>query len=199
MYKKLWMTGMLLLPLTIMGTLSVAHTLFAATPSPMNSPQVPPDKRTPLLKEDGIHDPASPAIGVLQEPRAAFMPLDKSSSGNYVDWVKSLNSGKIKPLYDRKDSGKQPMPMNVKIVMEVKGDMANVVFGHKEHVAWLECANCHPKIFNPQKGSNKITMKQIMAGESCGVCHGTVAFPVTECRRCHSQAKRAAASKSNKQ
>jgi c(7)-type cytochrome triheme protein len=159
----------------------------------------PPEKRTPILKEDGIHDPASPAIGILQEPKEAFLPLEKSTSGNRVDWVKSLNNAKIQPLYDRKDPTKQPMPMNLNIVMEVKGSMPNVVFGHKAHVAWLDCVNCHPKIFQPQKGANQISMAQIMLGESCGVCHGTVAFPVTECRRCHSQEKQAAAAKDKKQ
>jgi uncharacterized OB-fold protein len=26
-------------------------------------------------------------------------------------------------------------------------------------------------------------------GEKCGVCHGKVAFPVSECRNCHSKKK----------
>jgi len=26
-------------------------------------------------------------------------------------------------------------------------------------------------------------------GQKCGVCHGKVAFPVTDCRRCHTQKK----------
>jgi hypothetical protein len=29
-------------------------------------------------------------------------------------------------------------------------------------------------------------MQKILDGEQCGVCHGAVAFPLTECRRCHS-------------
>jgi hypothetical protein len=32
-------------------------------------------------------------------------------------------------------------------------------------------------------------MVQILLGEKCGVCHGKVAFPVSECRRCHSKPK----------
>jgi len=39
------------------------------------------------------------------------------------------------------------------------------------------------------KGANQISMASILMGEKCGVCHGKVAFPVSECRRCHSQAK----------
>jgi nitrate/TMAO reductase-like tetraheme cytochrome c subunit len=32
-------------------------------------------------------------------------------------------------------------------------------------------------------------MSAILLGEKCGVCHGKVAFPVSECRRCHSKVK----------
>jgi hypothetical protein len=26
----------------------------------------------------------------------------------------------------------------------------------------------------------------VLSGEKCGLCHGAVAFPLTECNRCHS-------------
>jgi hypothetical protein len=29
-------------------------------------------------------------------------------------------------------------------------------------------------------------MNQILHGEQCGLCHGAVSFPLTECNRCHS-------------
>jgi cytochrome c551/c552 len=32
-------------------------------------------------------------------------------------------------------------------------------------------------------------MAAILMGEKCGVCHGKVAFPVSECRLCHSKKK----------
>jgi hypothetical protein len=32
-------------------------------------------------------------------------------------------------------------------------------------------------------------MAAILLGEKCGVCHGKVAFPVSECRLCHSKKK----------
>jgi hypothetical protein len=35
-------------------------------------------------------------------------------------------------------------------------------------------------------GATKFTgMFPILSGEKCGRCHGAVAFPLTECRRCH--------------
>jgi uncharacterized OB-fold protein len=32
-------------------------------------------------------------------------------------------------------------------------------------------------------------MASILLGQKCGVCHGKVAFPVSECRLCHSKKK----------
>jgi c(7)-type cytochrome triheme protein len=162
----------------------------ADNPNPFNRLFVPPKERVSSLKDDGIHDPAVPGLSLLQEPKAAFKPLEKSTGGNYVNWVKSLRKGEIKPLYDYTDPNKAPMPpLDLYIVMEVKGSMPNVSFPHKAHTEWLECANCHDGIFIPKKGANPMSMAQIMLGQKCGVCHGSVAFPITECRRCHSEAK----------
>ena len=36
---------------------------------------------------------------------------------------------------------------------------------------------------------NNISMASILLGEQCGVCHCKVAFPVSDCRRCHSKNK----------
>jgi len=143
-------------------------------------------KRNPPLATDGIHDPESPGLQVLQEPKAALTVLEKGKSGNYVDWVKSLEKAKIKPLYDLKDKKAKVSPMDLKIVREVKGSMPDVVFTHRQHTQWLDCSNCHPDIFIPQKGANQMSMAEIMLGKKCGVCHGKVAFPVSECRLCHS-------------
>jgi c(7)-type cytochrome triheme protein len=79
--------------------------------------------------------------------------------------------------------------MDLNIVREVKGSMPDVVYPHKQHTEWLDCSNCHPAIFVPQKGANSISMASILLGEKCGVCHGKVAFPVSECRLCHSKKK----------
>ena len=79
--------------------------------------------------------------------------------------------------------------MDLDIVREVKGSMPDVVYPHKQRTEWLDCSNCHPAIFIPQKGANSIGMAAILLGESVGVCHGKVAFPVSECRSCHSKKK----------
>jgi c(7)-type cytochrome triheme protein len=143
----------------------------------------------PPPAEDGIHDPDSAGTLLLQPPRIAFESLAKSKSGNRVDWVKSLQNNEITPRYERLDDQARPVVMDLNIVREVKGSMPDVVYSHKQHTEWLDCSNCHPAIFIPQKGANQISMASILLGQKCGVCHGKVAFPVSECRKCHSKQK----------
>ena len=149
--------------------------------------------------EDGIHDPDNGGTHMLQKPKQAFETLSSSKSGNRVDWVKALENNEISPRYDRLDSQVKPIVMDLNIVREVKGSMPDVVYPHKQHTEWLDCSNCHPAIFIPQKGANQISMASILLGQKCGVCHGKVAFPISECRRCHSRQKTLKASAEGRQ
>ena len=162
---------------------------MAKDPNSFNRLMQSPSKRNPPPAEDGIHDPDNEGTLVLQSPKEQFSQLPKGKSGNYVDWVKALDEGKIEPRYDRTDPAVEPVLMDLNIIREVKGSMPDVVYPHKQHTEWLDCSNCHPAIFIPQKGANQISMASIILGESCGVCHGKIAFPVSECRRCHSKPK----------
>ena len=73
--------------------------------------------------------------------------------------------------------------------VDVNGGMPAVRFPHRQHTEWLDCKNCHDGIFKMRTGETKISMFLILQGEQCGVCHGAVAFPLTECMRCHSISK----------
>jgi c(7)-type cytochrome triheme protein len=149
----------------------------------------PPAQRNLPPPTDGIHDPENDGTHSLQPPLAAFGGLVRNNDGNRVDWVKSLTESRITPRFDRNDPNAKPMVMDMNIVREVKGSMPDVVYPHKQHTEWLDCSNCHPAIFVPQKGANQISMASILLGQACGVCHGKVAFPVSDCRRCHSKSK----------
>jgi c(7)-type cytochrome triheme protein len=49
------------------------------------------------------------------------------------------------------------------------GAIGKVVFDGKKHAAaGNKCSDCHPKLFQMKKGAQKITMKDINAGKSCG-------------------------------
>lgn len=167
----------------------LAHAEGTLDPNRFNRLLPPKSERTPLLADDGIHDPGNAGLATLQQPREAFMVLEGGKAGNYVDWVKSLEAQKIRPRYELSEPNAEGLVFDLNIVREVKGSMPDVVYPHKQHTEWLDCTNCHPDIFIPQKGANQISMLQILLGEKCGVCHGKVAFPVSECRRCHSRPK----------
>jgi c(7)-type cytochrome triheme protein len=172
-----------------------ADTVVAAAPitsgdvNSFNRLLKPAGKRNLSPMEDGIHDPTIDSTQALMPPLTAYADLPKSLAGNRVNWVEALASGKIKPRWDRNDPKAEAVVMDLNIVREVKGTMPDVVYPHKQHTAWLDCSNCHPAIFIPQKGANAISMAAILLGEKCGVCHGKVAFPVSECRLCHSKKK----------
>ncbi len=183
-------------------TAPAADTTQAATPPARKVSRVnsfnrlmrPPSKRNAPPMRDGIHDPINAGTAQLQPPRQSFDALPKAGAGNGVDWVLSLNDGHIAPRTDKEGTGAEMAVMDMNIIREVKGSMPDVVYPHKQHTEWLDCSNCHPAIFIPRKGANQISMASIMLGEKCGVCHGKVAFPVAECRRCHSKNKQTVAS-----
>jgi len=165
-----------------------------SNPNSFNRLLRPAAERNAPPATDGIHDPTGSGTALLQTPLEAFDPLPKSSSGNYVNWNQALSDADIAPWYSVSNPKAAPIVLDLNIVREVKGSMPNVVYPHKQHTEWLDCANCHPAIFIPMKGANQISMASILLGEKCGVCHGKVAFPVSECRRCHSQPKESVAS-----
>lgn len=149
----------------------------------------PPSQRNPPPARDGIHDPSNDGTHTLQHPKEAFSVMPKANSGNRVNWVAALDKGDVQPRFDLEDESKKPVILDLNIIREVKGSMPDVVYPHKQHTEWLDCSNCHPAIFLPKKGANSISMASILLGEKCGVCHGKVAFPVADCRRCHSKNK----------
>jgi c(7)-type cytochrome triheme protein len=137
------------------------------------------------LALDGLHDPASPAIGMLQEPAEALSALPPDVVGNRVRWVRALDEGHIKPRTNIQPETKVNL-RTTEVLLKNTGEMPMVRFPHRQHTAWLDCSNCHDQLFAQEAGRTKLNMFAILAGEKCGVCHGAVAFPLTECSRCHS-------------
>ena len=167
-------------------------TTASSDPNSFNRLLAAPGLRNPPPALDGIHDPENPGTLQLQHPAAAFAELPRTNAGNRVNWGQSTIQSKIQPRWDRDNPAATAVVMDLNIVREVKGSMPDVVYPHKQHTEWLDCAACHPQIFIPQKGANQISMAAIMLGQKCGVCHGKVAFPVSECRLCHSKPKQTA-------
>ena len=120
----------------------------------------------------------------VENQPAAFSYLPRTEDG-FIDWVAAIDRGIIKPRdsIDLKPKPQSP-PLNLDIVFDSR-TMPAVTYPHYQHTQWLDCRNCHPKIFKAQRGGNGITMAKIFEGEFCGRCHGTVAFPLKYCERCH--------------
>ncbi|MGY0195496.1 c(7)-type cytochrome triheme domain-containing protein [Leptothrix sp. BB-4] len=137
------------------------------------------------LADDGLHDPRNPAIGLLQQPAEALAALPRDTAGNQVRWVQALDQGVIQPRANLSAS----TPVRVRdqdLIISKYGSMPAVLFPHRQHTLWLDCANCHDRLFPQKAGATRFSMQRILDGEQCGVCHGAVSFPLTECNRCHS-------------
>lgn len=138
----------------------------------------------PPLGQEGIYDPTNPSLPFLQQPDAALKELPHDRVGNHVNWVEAMRGGYIEPRTAVKP-GVAMNVINMDVLMQQTASMPQVKFPHNKHTEWLGCNNCHPAIFLPQKDGNPVSMYAILKGEFCGVCHGKVAFPVTDCYRCH--------------
>lgn len=146
-----------------------------------------PDAEIPWrpLAYDGIHDPESEAAQLLQQPQTALRGMPRANAGNFVDWVAALRDGLIRPRARVGGSGAMEL-RETDILFADTRTMPVVIFPHRAHTEWLACGNCHEWLFKAQRGANQISMTEIARGRACGLCHGKVAFPPTECFRCHS-------------
>ena len=118
---------------------------------------------------------------------AADLPM--TSFGNGIDWAEAVRSGQITPANSiHTEHFTMPFPDKLKapIKLGTTSPRSDVTFSHEDHFAELDCSSCHPDIFNiKKKGTRDFSMRNILNGEFCGVCHLNVAFPVHDCQRCH--------------
>jgi len=116
------------------------------------------------------------------------IPVDK---WGYIDWLELKRKNVFSPLASLdKDSIKEEEAKDGKIVFKSSSDYVNdVLFDHRIHSDWINCDTCHPEIFVPELGVNKVKMLEIAKGRWCGHCHGKVSFTFANCKRCHSVEK----------
>lgn len=135
-----------------------------------------------------IPTPGPPYGKENRDPNVVMRNFPVDSEGN-IDWVKAFKENIIHP-HESLDLNKPPMPpFNFDIEIPAVGAMPNVIYPHYPHTFWLDCGNCHPSIFVMKRGANPISMVKIVNGEFCGRCHGRVAFPISNCTRCHVKPK----------
>jgi c(7)-type cytochrome triheme protein len=116
--------------------------------------------------------------------------LPQAAFGNEINWSEALKKGIIKPKYS---IYKDEKPLDFDKLLELRAEWSGIspaVFPHSSHVAWLDCSNCHPDIFNIKKKTTKhFEMKYILDKKFCGACHLSIAFPIDDCKRCHPKMK----------
>ena len=147
-------------------------------------------------KMAGMGDPSQTAsdayrYGQGEHPKAlAGVGLPKDKFG-LIDWMAIVTEKIIAPRGALKKGAPEIPPFDMNVLITSKGDFVNdVLFPHKAHTYWLKCENCHTGIFIMAKGKNNMTMQGIVEGKWCGRCHGKVAFPLTDCNRCHQTPKK---------
>jgi c(7)-type cytochrome triheme protein len=126
-------------------------------------------------------------LGYGKEKFSQLSSFPKATSGNRVAWVQALAKGMIAPV-NYLTIEPPATSVNIKpLIMEAEwASIPAAIFSHKVHTQWLDCNNCHPDIFNIKKKTTKhFSMDRILKGEFCGVCHLSVAFPMNDCKRCH--------------
>lgn len=148
-------------------------------------------------KPAGLGDPTKPPSMAYKAGRG-WHPQALSATGlprdryGLIDWAKIVRENLIKPRFSLNPDDEEMPPLKLDILIEAKGDFVdNVIYPHEMHTWWLKCEICHPKIFIPAKGQNNMTMVGIVQGNWCGRCHSKIAFPLTDCKRCHTSPKSA--------
>jgi len=125
--------------------------------------------------------------GYGKEKFAKLAKFPRAKFGNRINWVKAVQQKRINPKPTIWKQPYKPIPFNKLLRMEAKWHIIpDAFFSHEVHNRELDCSNCHPEPFNiKEKTTRHFSMKAILQGEFCGVCHRSVAFPMDDCNRCH--------------
>lgn len=117
--------------------------------------------------------------------------LPRGRLGNGIDWELAEEKGLIKPLDFLEGISVKRSAMASQKDFALSGNvegMPEIIFSHKKHAVWNGCELCHPELFlGVKKGNTKYSMVDIFGSKYCGTCHTSVAFPLTDCQRCHTR------------
>jgi len=159
--------------------------LESSPPKPL--PRYAPRKTREALAPAPVMPTPEPARNQIEQAKTkdeAFAMLPKDDSGG-VDWVAAIRDGVISPRTAIEGRGEplEQMPIDVEIGAEEPATSA--IFPHPAHTEIILCDSCHPEPFQMAAGSTEMSMEAMYEGRLCGQCHGTVAFGLESCSRCH--------------
>lgn len=145
--------------------------------------QLPPELLEQLILRPQAPPPAL-IDGVTGEAgMLALLPSDHSGG---VDYVAAVREGVIRPRPGPGDSDADTTGSFSYDLYLSSGDGPEAYFPHSTHREWLDCVSCHPRVY--RNGKESMSPGTAHTGESCGYCHGPVAFPIQACERCHEAA-----------
>ncbi|HJV65934.1 MAG TPA: c(7)-type cytochrome triheme domain-containing protein [Geomonas sp.] len=115
--------------------------------------------------------------------------LPMASFGNGIDWAAAIRKGLITPANTLRGTAPAiqfPDKLKKPLKLGTASLRSDVTFSHQDHFAELDCSSCHPDLFKiKQKATADFTMDSNIYGNFCGACHMLVAFPMNDCKRCH--------------
>jgi len=175
--------------LAALGCRAALATMFdLPPPAPAVTPAPTSPRSGPLWAPHVSLDTIRPSIESVRDPDTVRARLPRDHAGN-IDWVVARRQGIIDPLPGIPG---QPAPTDPLAGFQFAFDFNyqgpdttfDALFPHSVHTEWLQCQQCHPRIF-PYRNT-LVTMGDLFQGRFCAECHGKVAFPViTGCERCH--------------
>jgi c(7)-type cytochrome triheme protein len=184
-----WLRGLVLAGLAglaLMACRSALNTVFDVPPPRPATPPGPP-ARGGLAALPGT-DTVRPAAERTLHADSVRGMLPKDAAGN-VDWAEALRLGVIRPrsvLPGRPAPAEPGFQFKFDFTYQGPDTTFDARFPHSTHTEWLDCQQCHPRIF-PYRNT-PVTMGDIFQGKYCAECHGKVSFPVmTGCERCHTR------------
>ncbi len=156
---------------------------------------LPGEAETAAKYEELDHDiikSAATRLGIEYHPENlpdGEIPLD---SRGEIDWTELKALGVTSPAPSSDRTVKlDPALVKKGVIVFTPGEyedgegVPHVPFSHEIHSSRINCQSCHTSIFNNELGSNEVNMNEMAMGRTCGVCHGKVSFPLTDCSRCH--------------
>lgn len=100
-----------------------------------------------------------------------------------ADWSAAVEQGIIRPRTGADPRSQLASIFKYDFIISAKKPKNDAFFPHSAHTEWLGCKNCHMTIYPNKRNPSK--MRDMKKGESCGKCHGNVAFSLKQCKRCH--------------
>lgn len=159
---------------------------FLDLPPPEQEEQelAPEGSPIPLsIRDFAPAEPPPPPIETipLADSVLDLLPLDRAGG---VDWVGAVVDSVIRPRPQPPGAIGPPEPESG-YDFYLKGAGPEAYFPHSTHTYWVGCRSCHPAIYRYRGDS--LSTKPGHGGDSCGACHGKVAFSAQTCERCHAE------------